>query len=113
MYSNLANILFETQIDSMKNLISRMDKSKMDNLDPNTANIHTPNSQKSKPKNNQPKNNQHKNNQHENNQHKNSQPTNVELPYEFIDSDAGFNVENDEIPDSLLGLGDDPNYVKS
>ena len=103
MYSNLANILFETQIDSMKNLISRMDKSKMDNSDPNTANIHTPNSQKNKPKNNQPKNNQHKN----------SQPTNVQLPYEFIDSDAGFNVENDEIPDSLLGLGDDPNYVKS
>lgn len=82
-----------------------MDKSKMDNLDPNTANIHTPNSQKNKPKNNQPKNNQPKNNQH-----KNSQPTNVQLPYEFIDSDAGFNVENDEIPDSLLGLGDDPNY---
>jgi len=78
----------------MKNLISRIDKSKMDSSDTkispesNTPNRNTLeiNTQNSKFKNNK------------------------SVPFEFIDSDAGFNVENDEISDSLLGLGDDPNY---
>jgi len=76
----------------MNNLIARMDKSKMDSSDTkispdnNTPNSNTLDTQNSKSKNNK------------------------SVPFEFIDSDAGFNVENDEIPDSLLGLGDDPNY---